>query len=111
MTAVPARRTAVPSPILGMVIFVITEVMMFAGLISAFVIARQGSPIEWPPPWQPRLPVVITSFNTCVLLASGSSYLGQLSQVGQRAAIFRVVTPQLLDRDCPWCGVSARAGR
>ena len=39
-----ARREVVPSGLLGMVIFVGTEVMFFAGLISAFTISKAGAP-------------------------------------------------------------------
>jgi len=58
-----------PSPVLGMLIFVIAEMMMFAGLISAFSIVKAGA-LGWPPPGQPRLPVEATAFNTAMLLAS-----------------------------------------
>jgi cytochrome c oxidase subunit 3 len=53
-----------------MVIFVITELMFFAGFISAFTIMR-GSAVIWPPPDQPRLPVAETAFNSALLIASG----------------------------------------
>jgi len=53
-----------------MVIFVIAEMMMFAGLMSAFSIVKAGA-LGWPPPGQPRLPIEATAFNTAVLLASG----------------------------------------
>ncbi len=62
-------RAILPSPILGMLIFVIAEMMMFAGLMSAFSIVKAGA-LGWPPPGQPRLPVEATAFNTAVLLAS-----------------------------------------
>lgn len=54
---------------LGLLIFLGTEVMFFAGLISAFLILRAGS-VAWPPPNQPRLPLFVTGLNTLVLLAS-----------------------------------------
>lgn len=54
----------------GLLIFLGTEVMFFAGLISAFLILRAGSP-AWPPPGQPRLPVLVAGINTLVLLLSG----------------------------------------
>ncbi len=66
----PRPRPILPSPILGMLIFVIAEMMMFAGLISAYSIVKAGA-LGWPPPGQPRLPVEATAFNTAVLLASG----------------------------------------
>jgi heme/copper-type cytochrome/quinol oxidase subunit 3 len=52
-----------------MLIFVIAEMMMFAGLMSAFSIVKAGA-LGWPPPGQPRLPIEATAFNTAVLLAS-----------------------------------------
>ncbi len=58
-----------PNPVLGMLIFVIAELMMFGGLISAFSIVKAGA-LNWPPPGQPRLPVEATAFNTAILLAS-----------------------------------------
>lgn len=64
------RRELVPSAVLAMLIFVITELMFFAGFISAFTIMR-GSAVIWPPPGQPRLPVGETAFNSALLLASG----------------------------------------
>jgi cytochrome c oxidase subunit 3 len=50
---------------------VIVEVMLFAGLISAFSIVRTSALGAWPPPDQPRLPVEETAFNTVALLVSG----------------------------------------
>jgi heme/copper-type cytochrome/quinol oxidase subunit 3 len=55
---------------MGMLLFVFTELMLFAGLISGFSIIRSGAMV-WPPPGQPRLPVEETAFNTAALLASG----------------------------------------
>jgi cytochrome c oxidase subunit 3 len=53
-----------------MMMFVGVEVMMFAGMISAFGIARSQASV-WPPPGQPRLPVEATAVNTVILLISG----------------------------------------
>ena len=63
-------RTPISSGVFGMLIFMVTEAMFFAGLISAYMVIRAGIE-EWPPWSQPRLPVVATAFNTVVLLASG----------------------------------------
>lgn len=60
----------VPNGVMGMLIFVLSECMLFAGLISAFTIIR-SSALVWPPPDQPRLPVADTAVNTAALLASG----------------------------------------
>jgi len=53
-----------------MSLFVAVEVLFFAGLLSAYVVTRQGVD-AWPPPDQPRLPVLVTLFNTFLLLVSG----------------------------------------
>ncbi len=44
--------------------------MLFAGLISAFLVTR-ASATFWPPLNQPRLPVAVTGLNTGLLVVSG----------------------------------------
>lgn len=66
----PPRTQVIPNGVMGMLIFVMTEVMLFGGFVSAFTIMR-ASALVWPPPGQPRLPAGETAFNTAVLLASG----------------------------------------
>jgi heme/copper-type cytochrome/quinol oxidase subunit 3 len=66
------RRPLVPNGVLGMLVFVVSEVMFFMGLISAFVISKSNVVGGWPPVGQPRLPVLNTAFNTTALLASGA---------------------------------------
>lgn len=67
----PKRAKLISSGALGMLLFIGTELMMFAGLISAFLIVRAGFRGPWPPPGQPRLPVEETLWNTGALLLSG----------------------------------------
>jgi len=67
----PPRPQLVPNSVFGIVIFVIAEAMLFAGLISAFTIVRAGA-VVWPPPGQPRLPAETTALNTAALLLSGA---------------------------------------
>ena len=65
-------KKLVSNGVLGMIVFVFVEVMLFAGFISAFVIIKSravGS--VWPPPNQPRLPFESTAVNTTALIASG----------------------------------------
>ena len=64
------QRPLIDSRQFGMLIFIVTEVMFFASLVSAYLIIRSGLE-EWPPWGQPRLPVWSTAFNTLVLVASG----------------------------------------
>jgi heme/copper-type cytochrome/quinol oxidase subunit 3 len=68
----PRPPPALPSAVLGMLMFLIAEAMFFAGLISAFVIGKATAFTAWPPPGQARLPVEETAFNTLALLASGA---------------------------------------
>ncbi len=68
----PQRRPVViENGAIGMLLFVVCEVMMFAGLVSAFNIARAGAGGVWPPMGQPRLPLEETAINTIALLISG----------------------------------------
>jgi cytochrome c oxidase subunit 3 len=70
LVATARREPVVSSSLLGMLLFIASEAMFFAGLISAFTIVRSGAPV-WPPPGQPRLPLEETALNTAALLASG----------------------------------------
>ncbi|MGH7856289.1 MAG: cytochrome c oxidase subunit 3, partial [Candidatus Binatia bacterium] len=63
------QRPPIPSALLGLLLFIAAEVMLFGGLIGAFLVFRFGSP-EWPPPGMPKLPVTLTAVNTLVLFAS-----------------------------------------
>ncbi len=66
------RRPVVPNSVLGMLIFITTEVMFFAGLISAFTITRAGAaPLAWSLPAGQVLPAGETAFNSAALILSG----------------------------------------
>lgn len=56
--------------VLGMSLFILTEIMFFAGMISSFSIVRASAAL-WPPPDQPRLPLEETALNTLALFLSG----------------------------------------
>ena len=64
------RRRPIANGVLAMAIFLASETMLFAGLITALLVLRAGA-ASWPPPGQPRLPVAVTALNTVVLLLSG----------------------------------------
>ena len=84
----PRPQPAIPSAVLGMGMFVFSEAMLFAGLMSAFAIARAGSLLGWPPAGQPRLPAEETAINTGALLLSGIVlwYAGRAHKREQRSA-------------------------
>ena len=65
------RDPIVQDGVLGMLIFVIAEVMLFAGFMSGFAIVKSQAPM-WPPAGQPRLPLEETAINTAALLLSGA---------------------------------------
>jgi heme/copper-type cytochrome/quinol oxidase subunit 3 len=65
------RRQVAPNGVIGVLIFIVAEVMFFGGLISAHTIVRTTSLNGWPPPGQPRLPIQETLINTAALIASG----------------------------------------
>lgn len=69
--------------VLGLLIFLGTEVMFFAGLISAFLILRAGS-AAWPPPNQPLLPSFITGINTGLLLISAYTMYRAMRAIRER---------------------------
>ena len=96
LAAESERTPLIPSAVMGMLIFVLTELMLFSGLISAFVIVRAGAMV-WPPRGQPRLPLEETAFNTAVLLASGVAlFLAQRRFFRDREAARRPLLAAML---------------
>lgn len=86
------RRKILPDGVLGMTLFIFTEAMLFAGMISAFIIVKsQAAGQMWPPYGQPRLPVEETAINTAALLLSGL-ILG-FAQYAYRRSSRRAVLP------------------
>jgi cytochrome c oxidase subunit 3 len=86
-----ATDQRLPNSVLGMIIFIGTEIMFFAALMSAHTIARAtvlGG--VWPPAGQPRLPVERTAFNTAVLLLSGILlWIGNRRMTAERKSALR----------------------
>jgi len=72
----------IPSNVLGVAIFIAAEVMLFGGLLSAFMILRAES-AQWPPVGQPRLPLAITTVNSIVLFTSAWMMLGAARAIGK----------------------------
>ena len=66
----PSRsEPAVSNAVLGMLMFLAFEAMLFAGLLGAFLVFRLAS-TSWPPPGEPYLPIGVTWINTGILVAS-----------------------------------------
>ena len=65
------RRPVMDNALLATLFLIGGEIMIFAGLISAFWVLRVSAPV-WPPPLQPRLPVGVTGANTVILFSSSA---------------------------------------
>lgn len=82
-----ARKTIVPSAVLGALIFVAAEVMFFSGIMSALTISRAGAAAgTWPPAGQPSLASATGETSIAILLASGGLLLAARRLVGRKAA-------------------------
>ena len=69
---VPRKKPLISNSVLGMSLFVFVELMLFMGMIAAYLIVKTNAVGGvWPPPDQPTLPIWQTAFNSLVLLASG----------------------------------------
>ncbi len=67
-----ARSAVVEDGAIAMLLFVIVEAMMFAGMVSAFMLTRAAAGGAWPPAGQPWFPLAETAINTAALLVSGA---------------------------------------
>jgi heme/copper-type cytochrome/quinol oxidase subunit 3 len=86
----PERRPVLENAVLGMLIFLAAETMLFSGLVAAFLVLSLGAPV-WPPPFQPRLPIEVTGVNTLFLLASSVTLVRALRAIrrGDQAGLVR----------------------
>jgi len=78
--------------VIGMLLFVFAELLLYAGLITAHAafLSDQVGQI-WPPLDQPRLPLAETAVYTALLLASGCALVA--GQVGFRGEPRRALIP------------------
>lgn len=69
----PGTHASASTAKFGMIIFLISEGMLFAGLIGAYIVMRLSEGV-WPPEGAPALPVLLTGINTVFLIASSVTY-------------------------------------
>ena len=75
-----------PMEILGMYLFIASELIIFLTLLFILFWLRSGLVAEWPPSGQPRLPLGITGVNTVFLLVSGYTMHRAYRAVKQNAS-------------------------
>ncbi len=71
---------------IGMLIFLGSWVMLFAGLLFTYGLVRSRAPI-WPPPDQPRLPLLLPGINTLAIAAASAALVA--AQRALRAGLQR----------------------
>ena len=104
MTHQPPEHASAPPATcrFGMVIFLISEAMLFAGLIAAYIVLRGATPGDWPPPGAPDIGLEIPpSFlnwvmivNSVILISSSFAFHGAevAVQKGKRGLPWLVLT-------------------
>ena len=69
-TSIHKELPLFPKKILGLAVFITVEIMMFAGLLTSFIILRVNQ-VQWPPVFQPKFPLLVTGLNSIILIAAG----------------------------------------
>src|SRR6266542_6812521 len=65
----PGHAVGISPALLGMVLFIASEVMFFGGLFGAYFTLRSAAP-EWPPPGTPELEDWYALVLTAILVSS-----------------------------------------
>src|SRR5213596_3909288 len=84
----PYYSSRVAPPILGMFLFIASEVMLFGSFFTAYFFVRVVNGIEWPtPPFE--LPVFVAGVNTAILVTSSFTMHWALQSIkrGNRAGL------------------------
>jgi cytochrome c oxidase subunit 3 len=67
----PANRSSRVEPqLLGMLLFIISEIMVFGAFFTAYFFIRVVSGDQWFPIEENKLPVAVAGVNTCILVSS-----------------------------------------
>lgn len=85
-TTDPETQPGMPMEILGMYLFIASELIIFITLLFIMFWLRSGLVADWPPPDQPRLPIGITGINTVLLLVSGYTMHRAFRAVNENAS-------------------------
>ncbi|MBA3299255.1 MAG: heme-copper oxidase subunit III [Thermoleophilaceae bacterium] len=63
------KSSRVDAPLLGMLLFIISEIMLFGAFFTAYFFVRVVGDAPWPAPGE-HLPVVVAGINTAILISS-----------------------------------------
>ncbi len=63
------QSSRIEAPLLGMLLFIISEIMLFGAFFTAYFFIRVVSGAEWPGEGQ-HLPVAVAGVNTAILISS-----------------------------------------
>jgi cytochrome c oxidase subunit 3 len=74
------RAPRIASHQIAMIAVIMSEMMLFAGLLGMYLVVRLSATM-WPPADQPRLPLVVTALNTLVLFGSLVPMTGALRAI------------------------------
>jgi cytochrome c oxidase subunit 3 len=67
------RQVGMPTPLLGMLLFIASEVMFFGGLFAAYFNSRAAHQGEWgPPPGAPELEILPVALPITIILIASS---------------------------------------
>ena len=64
------RSSRVEPQLLGMLLFIISEIMVFGAFFTAYFFIRVVSGDQWFPIEENKLPVAVAGVNTCILVSS-----------------------------------------
>ncbi len=98
----PIHRPGISTPVLGMILFITSEVMFFAGLFAAYFNVRATAPNGWPPPgnehFQIHHDILVPAIITVILVASSfTCHLGiRAIRRGDRRGLSRALAVTLL---------------
>ena len=85
----PANQSSrVPASVLGMFLFIASEIMLFGSFFTAYFFVRVVNHVPWPtPPFQ--LPVFVAGINTAILVTSSFTMHWALQSIkrGHRAGL------------------------
>jgi cytochrome c oxidase subunit III len=85
----PAHHSSrVPAPILGMFLFIASEIMLFGSFFTAYFFVRVVNHVPWPTP-PSQLPVFVAGINTAILVTSSFTMHWALQSIkrGSRAGL------------------------